>query len=118
MKDANQRYAKLGRVAERKGEYERADFWYQSSISTDPSLNSQQSLSFLYDELAKLAHARGDFAATEFWYVRVVETEEKLRNWNRIAGACGQIGVLKGVPERFCGRWSLVNSIGVAIQEK
>jgi len=82
----------LATLAEKEGDYERAEFWYTCILLAEPKYNNHMGVTVLYERLAENASKRSDSAAQQHWLFRALELWENRGNIGQAAFRCLEIG--------------------------
>jgi len=102
-------YHQLGRIAEERRDFEKAEDWYKKSLQIKERLGNEHGVAITYHQLGRIAEERRDFEKAEDWYKKSLKSDERLGDEHGAAITYGQLGhlcLLQGRVEDS-GRWSV-----------
>lgn len=87
-------HAQMGRVAEKRGDYEEAKGWYLKALFMDEELGDQEGQAFHCHQLGIAEQELGDYASSLSWYLRALSLFSELKNDYRVALVYHELGRL------------------------
>jgi tetratricopeptide (TPR) repeat protein len=100
-------YHQLGRIAERRRDFEQAEEWCRKSLAIDEKQENEHGEAIMCQQLGLISLARRDFDRAEQWYLKSLAIEEKQGIEYGAASTYGQLGILAGERGHFeqAGQW-------------
>ncbi len=85
-------YHQLGMIAQNRGQWDKAEDWYQQSLTINEELGDRPGMATTYHQLGRIAQDRGQWDKTEDWYQQSLTINEELGNRPGMATTYHQLG--------------------------